>query len=223
MKRVLPLILAAAVSACAGGPPERENTLRVRSGTGVPVNPRGDILTAAHVIEGCGDVGVIVEGAAYPTALAAVDEARDLAVLRYQGPQLRYAFFSEYPVLPGVRLQAVGYPRERRGGLVISPIIVSQWQPEGQASSGFIAIEGELARGQSGSPLMDKAGLVHGLVQAQATQNEQYTGIALALTAQQITSFLYENIIPFRALPPGNAPPQNVRDFVVRLSCIAAH
>jgi hypothetical protein len=79
---------------------------------GVVIGVKGDVLTNAHVVEGCQKITVKAAfGNPETAALVARDERNDLAVIRLAGPVSSVAVFrGGVPVRAGDAIVALGYP-----------------------------------------------------------------------------------------------------------------
>ena len=100
----------------------RGTAAEISSGSGVVISAQGEILTNAHVVEGC--QSIVVKLAARNTEAAALvtsDEKNDLALLRLKNvsnpPPSVAAFREGAPVRAGDPIVALGYPLS---GLLLS-------------------------------------------------------------------------------------------------------
>jgi serine protease Do len=146
------------------------------SGTGFILSEDGTILTNHHVIEGYSRVSVVLSDdrrfmadvtESYPESDMAVLEAEDESGL----PFLELA--DSYTLDAGDPVTFIGNPLSFRGvankGNVIGPIRVNGLdQP-------VIMMEAPVYRGNSGSPVLDKDGLVVGIVFATLNHEEEGT------------------------------------------------
>ena len=65
----------------------------VSSGTGFLIEPDGYILTNHHVIAGAQRIGVVLSNASkHPAEVVAIDEYKDLALLKIEGKDLPWSF-----------------------------------------------------------------------------------------------------------------------------------
>ncbi|SEJ71798.1 Trypsin-like peptidase domain-containing protein [Bhargavaea ginsengi] len=146
------------------------------SGTGFILSADGTILTNHHVIEGYDRVSVVLSDdrrfmadvtESYPESDMAVLEAEDESGL----PFLELA--NSYTLDEGDPVTFIGNPLSFRGvankGNVIGPIRVN-----GLAQP-VIMMEAPVYRGNSGSPVLDKDGLVVGIVFATLNHEEEGT------------------------------------------------
>ena len=84
----------------------------ISSGSGVVIGAKGEVLTNAHVVEGCQKITVkVASGNPETAALVARDERNDLAVIRLAWPANSVAVFREgAPIRAGDAIVALGYP-----------------------------------------------------------------------------------------------------------------
>jgi S1-C subfamily serine protease len=160
-------------------------------GTGVIVNQDGSILTAYHVVAGASTINVIfADGTRATATVASSDPDHDIAVIKADGaPEI---------IVPAVlagsgRLQvgdeafAVGNPL----GLVasLSAGVISGLdrqitkQGGGGTLDGLIQFDAAVNPGNSGGPLLNRAGQVVGIVTALAnpSNRDSFTGIGFAV------------------------------------------
>jgi S1-C subfamily serine protease len=159
-----------------------------RLGAGVIVNRAGTILTALHVVDGARRVRVsFVDGARSTVSIAATDPANDIAVLQ---PDRRPTV-----VVPAVlggggqvgdEAYAVGHPLGYLGSLsagVISGLDRSAEGKSGRRLQGLIQFDTAVNPGNSGGPLLNRAGQVIGIVTALANPSRDgyFIGIGFAV------------------------------------------
>jgi S1-C subfamily serine protease len=160
-------------------------------GTGVIVNKDGSILTAYHVVDGASTINVIFADGTRATAqIAGSDPARDLAVLKADGaPEVIVpaALAGSGRVQVGDEAFAVGNPL----GLVasLSAGVISGLDRQitkrggGGTLDGLIQFDAAVNPGNSGGPLLNRAGQVIGIVTALANPSNvnSFTGIGFAV------------------------------------------
>ena len=155
--------LQAAVKAPAL-PEKNDEVLEAASGSGFAVSSDGYVITNNHVIEGCQEVAIHINGEAIPVTVVTYDLQNDLALLKGDfTPQTVFALSSDQPEL----LQDVyvaGYPF---GNAISSSIkatkgIVSSLTGIGNNFSN-IQIDAALQPGNSGGPILDEKGNVIGV------------------------------------------------------------
>lgn len=138
------------------------------SGSGFFVSAAGHVLTNAHVVDGCRAVSVTPPGGDMaPAAIVASDSRSDLALLHAPlSPAAVAAFSDSARLLPGDEVAVVGYPLH--GLVAIEPILVTGHIHIGAAPPipDRFAIRIDIRRGNSGGPVLDRAGRVVGVVVA---------------------------------------------------------
>jgi serine protease Do len=151
-----------------GKAPAVRGARRRGSGTGFFVTADGHVVTNNHVIDGCKGVTVIPPGQAEVKAdVLATDPGHDLALLKAEAKPSGTATFRNPPTLhQGEDIAVVGYPLH--GLVAIKPIMV-----KGQVYVGtqpprpdMFAMSIDIRRGNSGGPVVDRAGRIVGVVVA---------------------------------------------------------
>jgi S1-C subfamily serine protease len=140
----------------------------IGTGTGFYIGRDGALLTNDHVINHCGMITATPDdGDKVALKLVATDPRRDIALLRADVPPHAVATFSAAPASSdGARLAVVGYPAY---GLPtrLSTLSPAHVDPIRLATaSDRVEFHGEVRHGNSGSPLLDDAGNVLGIVHA---------------------------------------------------------
>jgi len=176
------------------------------TGTGFFITQSGHVVTNNHVIDGCAAVSVTsAVGSATAAEVIATDRNNDLALLqaRFKPPGIA-VFRSQSRLLPGDDLAVVGYPL--LGRITIRPIMVTGhvFVGEGPTAPGRISLKMDIRRGNSGSPVMDFAGLVVGVISAELNTPDFYkkTGqlvrdVAIAIRRDAVTEFLGLHSVAF--------------------------
>jgi S1-C subfamily serine protease len=156
----------------AGLPRDLNELEPVGSGTGFYVDTQGHLLTNAHVVEGCADIGVLKEDGIVPTSILHVDADLDLALIEAAPTDGPYAVFRSTDVELGEPAYAVGFPL--LGMLttinMTDGVISSLTGPAGY--DGVIQTTAPVQPGNSGGPLVDEGGSVIGVVFATADPME---------------------------------------------------
>jgi serine protease Do len=163
-----------------------------RAGTGFFVDDLGHVLTARHVVQGCGRIIVNKEGRSMSARLVSVSAPYDLALLRT--PKTRgisavfprtvtasvnsMVFAADYATLPTM---------VTRGGTLANASVSTT---SGGDEAGHIAITSTVTFGASGAPVLDSRGLVEGVISRKTNVNR-----VLAVGAAGAKSFLASNNI----------------------------
>jgi S1-C subfamily serine protease len=158
-------------------------------GTAVVVTAAGDVLTALHVVEGSGVITLTyADGSTTTASVAASQPENDIAVLR---PDVVPA--SVVPATlgnPGLlrvggEAYVVGHPYGLVGSMsggVISGLDRTFRHPQaGQVFEGLIQFDAAVNPGNSGGPLLNRAGHVTGIVTALLNPPEDSSFAAIGL------------------------------------------
>ena len=209
----------------------------ISSGSGVVISANGEILTNAHVVEGCQSITVkLASGITEAAALVANDERNDLALVRLRdtaSPLPSVAVLREgSPVRAGDTIVALGYPLS---GLLSSDANVSVGNVSALAGlrddSRYLQISAPVQPGNSGGPLLDASGHLAGIVTAKldAVRLARFTGdipqnVNFALKAEVARTFLdskgiaYQTARSDRQLSPADVGDM-ARPFTVHIEC----
>jgi serine protease Do len=203
------------------------------SGSGFFVGPGGEALTNHHVIAGCEMVTATPEGGAkLAVTVAGDDPARDIALLRAAQTPRGFARFTAAPKEINGRILAVtGYPayglplvHPSVVGVSAMPLLLATQDDE-------VVFEGAIRRGHSGSPLLDGAGDVLGVVRAKPNVPKifQATGkligdYGIAISQFATLRFLREHGVSPAVAPAGEALgptelAEKMRGFVAQIGC----
>jgi S1-C subfamily serine protease len=158
-----------------------------RLGAGVIVNRAGTILTALHVVDGAGRVLVsFADGTRSPASIAGTDPANDIAVLQpARRPEVVVPAVLGGGGQVGDEAYAAGHPLGYVGSLsagVISGLDRSI-EEGGRRLQGLIQFDTAVNPGNSGGPLLNRAGQVIGIVTALANPSRDgyFIGIGFAV------------------------------------------
>jgi len=154
------------------------------SRSGIVIDAKGEILTNAHVVEGCQTIVVkVASGNSQMGSLVARDKRNDLVLIRLSGannPPTSVAVFREGPQLrAGDTVVALGYPLS---GLLATTANVSVGNVSALAGiaddSRYLQISAPVQPGNSGGPLLDTNGHLVGIVTAKlnALRVARFTG-----------------------------------------------
>lgn len=162
------------------GTAQRQGTA---TGSGFVLDGRGEIVTAAHVIDGASSITVAFQGgAARRATVLGSDDSSDVAVLRVDPTGLRLhplELGSSRALAIGERLAVIGSPLGFERSL--STGVVSGLDRTVQAPSGFtiahaIQTDAAMNPGNSGGPILDRQGRVLGIAEQIATGSSQSAG-----------------------------------------------
>ena len=157
-------------------------------GAGVIVNRAGTILTALHVVADAASVKVsFADGTRSAASVAATDPANDIAVLQPdRGPQVVVPAVLGAGGQVGDEAYAVGHPLGYVASLsagVISGLDRTAEAENGKKLRGLIQFDTAVNPGNSGGPLLNRAGQVIGIVTALANPSRDgyFIGIGFAV------------------------------------------
>jgi trypsin-like peptidase len=207
------------------------------SGSGVVVGARGEILTNAHVVEGCRTITAqISSDKVEPATLLVRDQKNDLAVLRTSVPVGTAAVFREGTLIrAGDTVVALGYPL---AGLLATTTNVSVGAVSALAGLGddsrHLQISAPVQPGNSGGPLLDASGHLVGIVTSKlnAVRVARFTGdvpqnVNFAIKADVARAFLDSRSIKYQtARSDQQLSPADIADigraFTVYVECARA-
>ena len=220
----------------------------VGSGSGFVVNRAGEILTSHHAVERCLDAGTTITfgGISHHAIVQARDAENDLALLVvdsgescvWWSPMCSAVFdkpasFSDLPRASlGAEVAVAGYPLK---GLLAPTLNVTRGNVSALTGLGneakWLQISAPVQHGNSGGPLLDKAGNVIGVVTAKlnAVRTAQETGdvpqnVNFAIKGAIVRSFLEIHGIEYSRQPSDEAlTPEDLatlaHDFTVAVTC----
>lgn len=148
------------------------------AGTGIVLDPNGQVLTNYHVVQGADRVSATVAGRSFPAQLVGYDRGRDVAVIQLQGAGgLPAAPIGDSAALsPGEPVVALGNaegsaaPLTREVGTVTAFGRTVQAEDSLTGSSdelnGLIEFAAPVRAGDSGGPVVNGAGQVVGITTA---------------------------------------------------------
>ena len=199
------------------------------TGSGFRVSAEGHILTNAHVVRGCLEVRVPPAGSA---AVAARDDAADLALLKGPAGKPFAVFRQGRGVRPGAGVVAVGYPLR---GVLASGANVTTGNVAALAGPGdnrrLIQITAPVQPVNSSGPVLDMAGNAVGVVVSKldAVKIASATGdipqnVNFAVSAGAARAFLDSEGIAYATAPSAQRhPPEDVaaaaKAFTVLIEC----
>lgn len=168
-----------AVSTPFGTRQEQETVM----GSGFVLNGRGDLLTAAHVVDGARSIRVaFANGTVRSATVVGKDEASDVAVLHVNpaGLTLHPLPLGSSAALSvgdplGVLGDPLGFDRSFSTG-VVSAVDRTIEAPNGFEIAGSIQTDAAMNPGNSGGPLLNADGQVVGIADQIATGTNQFGG-----------------------------------------------
>jgi TPR repeat protein len=178
------------------------STTPVSTGSGFAVAPN-QLITNAHVVEGCARVSLGGQGSA---TVLAMDRRNDLALLQTDRLPVVASFRMER-LRQGDPITVVGFPL---AGLLASGAQVTSGNVSAlaglQNNSSFIQISAPVQPGNSGGPLLDTAGRVTGVVVSKlnAAKIAELTGdipqnVNFAVSPLVLRGFLNANNVQYQA------------------------
>jgi len=158
----------AVVSIQVGQLSRRERQRRVGAGSGVVITPDGYILSNSHVVHGSTDLTIVFsDGSDSPATVVGDDPATDLAVIRCERNDLKYANFGDSTGLHVGQLAiAVGNPLGFQSTVstgVVSALGRALRSQDGRLIENIIQHTAPLNPGNSGGPLLDSQGRIVGI------------------------------------------------------------
>jgi Trypsin-like serine proteases, typically periplasmic, contain C-terminal PDZ domain len=157
-------------------------------GAGVIVNTSGSILTAFHVVDGATSIrATFMDGTTTTAEIASTDPANDIAVLTpKRNPSVIVPAVLGGGDQVGDETFAVGNPLGLIASLsagVISGLDRSIKIADGKTLRGLIQFDAAVNPGNSGGPLLNRAGQVIGIVTALAnpSRDKSFIGIGFAV------------------------------------------
>ena len=204
------------------------------TGSGVIISADGDILTNAHVVNGCAQITVrSMAGTSADGRLVARDEKNDLAVVRSKTAASPVSVFREgTSIRAGDDVVALGYPLS---GLLSAAASISVGNVSALAGlrddQRFLQISAPVQPGNSGGPLLDSSGHLVGIVTSKL--NAAFVGrvtgdipqnVNFALKAEVAKTFLDSKGIAYQTAPSNQRlSPADVGDigrpFTVNIEC----
>lgn len=144
-------------------PPQSPAIRRQFTGTGFFVDDVGHLLTARHVVENCTEVLVGKEQRRISAKVVAVASRADLALIETRSTMGIAAVF---PRTAGASLNDMLFAGayDSLAGLQIGGGIIANSRVTNGAEAGHLAIDSPVTFGASGAPVLDRLGLVQGVI-----------------------------------------------------------
>jgi hypothetical protein len=191
------------------------------------------VLTNQHVVESCASLSLVIPGKKRQTAhVVAEDKEADLALIYSPGLSSSIVMLRSTPARLGEQVYAFGFP------------LIGTLSSSGNFTSGLVSSlrglrdrSGELQftapiqPGNSGSALLDQAGLVIGVVQSKldTISASRITGdiaqnVNFAVSGEVLTRFLQKHQVKIRTLPSERTLTSTViarraQDFSFQIHC----
>jgi S1-C subfamily serine protease len=176
------------VTAQRANPVAAAGDIDTRLGSGVIINADGSVLTALHVVDGASQIQVAFADGTTTSAHITVSKAEnDIAVLAVdQLPEVVVPAVMAGPPPVGDAVFAVGNPLGLQHSLtagVVSATDRSIETARGTTLAGLIQFDAAVNPGNSGGPLLNRAGQVVGIVTGLANPAKQdfFVGIGFAV------------------------------------------
>ncbi len=168
-------------------------------GSGIIIDPRGYILTNAHVVEGASELVVTLDdGRKLRGKVTGIDQRTDMAVIKVPGRNFPVPQLGDSDNLAvGQMAIAIGNPFGLSGGPTVTAGVISavkrSIQSEEASMEGLIQTDAAINPGNSGGPLVDSSGVVIGINTA-IIPFAQGIGFAIPVnTARRISGDLVEH------------------------------
>jgi putative serine protease PepD len=170
------------------------------TGSGFVVDGQGDIVTAAHVIDGASSIKVTFsDGVTRTATLAGKDDATDVAVLKVDPSGLTLhplKLGSSAALGVGDSVVAIGSPfgyQESVSTGIVSGLDRTIQAPNGYTVAHAIQTDAALNPGNSGGPVLDSSGRVIGIADQIATGGaEQSSGVGFAVPVDLVAGELHQ-------------------------------
>lgn len=179
------------------------------TGSGAIVDPAGWIVTNAHVVDGSRRVEVLLPargtdadhasilppaGPRLGARVVGMDRETDIAVLRVEAESLPFLEFADSDNLrPGELVFAFGAPHGLAGSVSMGVVSATARQPGPDHPMVYIQTDASVNPGNSGGPLTDSAGRIHGINTFILSRSGGSEGLAFAIPAN-IVRVIYEQI-----------------------------
>ncbi len=170
-----------------------------RSGSGFIVDPSGIIVTNAHTVAGAGGLAVtLFNGQNAPVTEAHLVAGTDIAFLRFDPtfPLATIPIADSDKAVAGMSVYTIGHSDFLKGSVIGGRIMGVQWDTQGGVPHATaIQMSFDMAKGDSGCPVLDGKGRLLGMVAASLVGSG---GTTIAIPSFSIKTALEE----FRASSP---------------------
>jgi S1-C subfamily serine protease len=192
---------------------------KVPSGSGFFVSADGDVVTASHVIAGCGHVSIRDGARKMSASIVGADSHIDAALLHARVGGHAFLTLARANTAPDVELTLLtrSWPR----GSALSVAVRSLGQFDGHAHDGLLKLSGRVEPGASGAAIVNSRGEVDGyLIGRMADRHD----VALGMPADDLRGFLGYFTGTRDALrevdDAGLAPSAKLGDAAVAVACV---
>lgn len=152
--------------------PKPESAKSISTGTGFFISNDGYMLTNSHVIEGSSNISVILNGKSVPAALIEHDSSNDIALLKVNESVKGLPIELKKNTKQGAEIAILGYPniglqgneQKANFGYINSNSGI-------QGDTRYFQIDSPIQPGNSGSPMVNKNGVVIGIASASLNQS----------------------------------------------------
>ncbi len=167
-----------------------ENARLISGGTGFLIDPKGYIITNAHVLKGSGAVVVNSKGQEFKATIANIDNEKDLAILKINDQDFTPLKSLPYSIRKsntdlGEQIFTLGYPRN---DIVYGEGYLSARTGYNNDSLSY-QLQISANPGNSGGPVFNNNGEVIGIL---STRQSQADGIAFAVKSRNIYRMVNE-------------------------------
>lgn len=158
---------------------------RIRGSTGFFVDQTGSLVAARHAVENCGQLVIGKEQHQVPAQLVALAKQSDIALLRIPRTLgLAVVFPQKREAMSGEAVFAVAY--DNRTDLQTSSLagVARVESTQDKNEKGYFAIDSSATFGASGAPVLDRNGLVQGVI------SRRHGNHVLAVGIGEVKTFL---------------------------------
>jgi putative serine protease PepD len=192
-------ITATGTSTTQQGPFGQGSSPSTATGSGFVVDAKGNVITAAHVVDGAGSIKVsFADGMTRTATVVSKDNATDVAVLKIDPAGLTLhplALGSSASLNVGDAVLAIGSPfgyQESLSTGVVSGLDRTIQAPNGFTIAHAVQTDAAMNPGNSGGPILDSSGHVIGIADQIATNGsaDQSSGVGFAVPIDLIRAEL---------------------------------
>ena len=143
---------------------EFNDLIQAASGSGFFINNKGNIITNNHVVEGCSEMTMFVEGEEFPATVVSRDLMNDISLLKTNYSNNDYFNIRSNDAERAEEILAVGYGfgKQYSSDIKVTSGIVSSLAGYADNYSQF-QMDAAIQSGNSGGPVLDKDGNVVGI------------------------------------------------------------